>query len=53
MFVGYSPCLLQGVAMVGVLPWVKPLCGGVLVRPILENSTACTMSNAKTRLCFM
>ena len=26
--------------------------GGGQERPILENSTACTMSNAKTRLCF-
>lgn len=26
---------------------MKPFCGGGQERPILENSTACTMSNAK------
>lgn len=44
----------MGVANTGfVSPGVKPFCGGGQERPILENSTACTMSNAKNPTVFM
>ena len=40
--------MYAGVANTGFeSPGVKPFCGGGQERPILENSTACTMSNAK------
>ena len=37
----------MGVANTGLLPWGEAVFGGGQERPILENSTACTMSNAK------